>query len=163
MRCSKVSFVTTGLWLLMLASLGAFARVQASSTSAVGTWRLDTAKSSYGNMPPPKFEQLVITADEPTALKWNLKGMSADGKTFIESYDGPIDGKDHRLVISTGGTIAYTRVATGVQWVIKGSDGAVLETASGQISPDGKTLTIQGTMQGSNGKVNFVSVYNRVQ
>jgi hypothetical protein len=63
----------------------------------------------------------------------------------------------------SGGTIAYTRVATGVQWVIKSSNGSVLETASGQISPEGKTLTIRGTMQGSNGKVNFVSVYNRVQ
>jgi hypothetical protein len=152
-----------GLCLLMLASLGAFARVQASSTSAVGIWKLDAAKSSYGNMATPKFEQLVVTNDEPTALKWNIKGITAAGKTFIESYDGPIDGKDHRLVTSTGGTIAYTRVDSGVQWVTKDSNGSVLETASGQISPDGKTLTIKGTMQGSNGKVNFVSVYNRVQ
>lgn len=146
----------------MSASLSAFARVQASSTSAVGTWRLDAAKSSYGNLPTPKFEQLVITIDEPSALKWNIKGIAADGKTFIESYDGPIDGKNHRLVTSTGGTIAYTRVGNGVQWVIKDGNGGVLENASGQISPDGKTLTIKGEMQGSNGKMNFVSVYNRV-
>lgn len=163
MRFRKTYFVTVGLCLLMSASLSAFARVQASGMSAVGTWRLDAAKSSYGNLPTPKFEQLVITIDEPTALKWNIKGIAADGKTFIESYDGPIDGKDHRLVTSTGGTIAYTRVGNGMQWVIKDSNGGVLENASGQISPDGKTLTIKGTMQGSNGKVNFVSVYNRVQ
>ena len=163
MRSKKFSFVIMGLCLLTLASLSAFARIEAPGKSAVGTWRLDAARSSYGNMPAPKFEQLVVSTDEPTALKWNVKGISADGKSFIESYDGPIDGKDHRLVISSGGTIAYTRVATGVQWVIKSSNGSVLETASGQISPDGKTLTNRGTMQGSNGKVNFVSIYNRVQ
>ena len=51
-----------------------------SGKSAVGTWKLDVKKSSYQSMPAPKFEQLVISTDQPDATKWNLKGISADGK-----------------------------------------------------------------------------------
>ncbi len=149
---------------LCLLSVSAFGWVEGSAKSAVGTWTLDPARSSMGNMPLPKFEQLVITTDEPNTLKWNVKLVSADGKSTIESYDGPIDGKDHPMMTSNGGnTIAYNRTPTGVQWVIKDRTGATLEVASGQVSPDGKTLTIKGEAHLPKGTVNFVSVYNRVQ
>jgi hypothetical protein len=115
-------------------------------------------------MPAPKFEQLVITADEPDALKWNIKSISAEGKSHISSYDGPIDGKDHPMQDSSGPQkIAYTRTSTGVQWVIKDSQGRVVETGNGMVSPDGKTLTIRGTVQQPKERGNFVSVFTRAQ
>lgn len=164
MKNRNLFFAVATLCLLTLTCLSAFGWVQGSAQSAVGTWRLDPARSSMGNMPLPKFEQLVITTDEPNALKWSVKLVSADGKSTIESYDGPIDGKDHPMMTSEGGsTIAYNRTSNGVQWVIKDRTGATLEIAGGQVSSDGKTLTIKGEAHLPKGTVNFVSVYSRVQ
>jgi len=149
------------LCLLALAAVNASA---ATSRSAVGTWKLDVSKSSYGNMPAPKFEKLVVTTDKPGAVKWILTGASADGKTYVSMYDGPIDGNDRPFGDSTAGNnIAYTRTASGLEWVVKNKSGAVIETGSSQLSADGNTLTLKGTTQGSDGKANFVSVFERVQ
>jgi hypothetical protein len=144
-----------------------FAAVNASAAtdrSAVGTWKLDVAKSSYGNMPAPKFEKLVVTTDKPEAIKWVLTGASSDGKTYISMYDGPVDGKDRPYGKSpAGNNITYTRSSSGLDWVVKDKTGAVIEAGSGQLSPDGNKLTLKGTTQGSSGKGTFVSVFERVQ
>ncbi|MGA2905863.1 MAG: hypothetical protein ABSD98_18715 [Candidatus Korobacteraceae bacterium] len=154
-------WLMVGVCLLTLAAVDASA---ATSRSTVGTWKLDVAKSSYGNMPAPKFEQLVIMTDKADALKWNLKGLSADGKSFVSLYDGPIDGNYHPLTSNrTGSTVAYTRTASGVQWTTKDKSGAVIETGSGQLSSAGDTLTIKGTVMGPGGEQDFISVFQRVQ
>ena len=156
--------VKAALMMICLVSL-ATATVKPASRPAVGTWKLNVQKSSYGSMPAPKFEQLVVTTDKADALKWSLKGIGADGKSYISSYDGPIDGKDHAMMDSAaaGSTIAYTRNASGVQWVIRDKSGAVMETGASDLSADGKTLTLRGTTQGPNGKESFVSVFERIQ
>lgn len=163
---SKVNaIVLLSLCLLLVTGIGVVANAAAASNSAVGVWKLDAQKSSYGNMPAPKFEQLTVTKDEPGALKWNMKGVTAQGKTYFSSYDGPIDGKDHPMLSNEEGSgIAYTRMsASSVQWTMKNKSGAVIETATGMLSPDGNTLTIKGTTQGPSGKVNFISVFQRTQ
>lgn len=158
------AIVLTSVCLLTMTAVTAVARVEGSAKSSVGTWKLDVAKSSYGTLPAPKFEQLVVTTDTPDSLKWNLKGIGAEGKSYISSYDGPIDGKAHHMMSSEGsGTITYTRTASGLSWVMKDKNGAVIETGSGQLSPDGKTLTLQGVVEGPKGKAAFVSVFDRAQ
>jgi hypothetical protein len=150
-----------GLCLVAFAALDAGA---ATSRSAVGTWKLNVSRSSYGNMPAPRYEKLVITTDKPEAVKWMLTGASADGKTYISMYEGPVDGKDRPYGNSQAGNrIAYTRTASGLDWVVKNKSGAVIETGSGLLSPDGSTLTLKGTTQGPSGKANFLSVFERVQ
>jgi hypothetical protein len=149
--------------LLLVIVSGAFARNISSAQSAVGTWNLNATKSSSGNMPAPKFEQMVVSVDTPDALKWNVKGASADGKTYIFSYDGPVDGKEHAMVSpELGRTVAYTRTSSGLTWIVKNKPGAVIETGTSKLSPDGKTLTLSGSTQGPNGKVNFISVFDKI-
>jgi hypothetical protein len=135
-----------------------------SNQSAVGTWKLDVAKSSYGNMAAPSFEQLVITSDDVDAYKWSMVGTEGHGHTYASSYDGPIDGKDHPIKSSEAATmIAYTRTASGsVRWVVKDNAGTTVETATRSLSPDGKTMTIKGTATFSGG-ANFVSVFDKVK
>ena len=148
--------------LCLLLSLTALA----ANNSAVGTWKLDPTRSSFQGQPLPKFEQLVVTTDAPGALKWTMTGATMDGKTYTDSYDGPIDGKHHPLKgMTPGSTIAYTRAANGdVSWTVNDKTGAVVETASGHLSEDGNTLTLKGTAKGPSGKkVNFVSVFTRTQ
>jgi len=147
--------------LLSLGAVAAFAR----ATNALGSWNLDLKKSSYGSVPAPKSEEMTITTDTRDALAWSLKGMTADGKSYTESYDGPIDGQYHPLASDEGGmTVAYTRAPKGnVTWTIKDKTGTVFETGSAMVSANGKTLKLKGTMQGPNGKSNFVSVYKKAQ
>ena len=115
-------------------------------------------------MPAPKFEQMVVTADTPDLLKWNLKGVGADGKSYISSYDGPTDGKFHHMMSSEGSdTVAYTRTDSTLSWIVKDKNGSIIETGSGQLSPDGNSLTLSGVMQGPKGKSAFVSVFARAQ
>jgi hypothetical protein len=164
MRKRPFAIVTTGICLLTMTALTASAWEEGSAKSSVGTWKLNVSKSSFGNMPAPKFEQLVVTSDTPESLKWNLKGVGADGKSYISSYDGPTDGKAHHMMSSEGSsTVAYTRTASGMSWVVKDKNGSVIETGSGQLSADGNTLTLTGAVQGPKAKSAFVSVFSRAQ
>lgn len=162
MQNRKLALAAIGLFVLI--ALPAFASEPAGK-SAVGTWTLDASKSSFGNMPVPRFEQMVVATDEPAAIKWSLMGATPDGKTYRQSYDGPVDGKAHKMTSSdTASTAAYTRTANGgLQWTVKDAKGNVIETGAGLLSPDGKTLTLKGTMQGPSGKANFTAIYNRAQ
>jgi hypothetical protein len=133
--------------------------------SAVGTWKLDTSKSSYGTMPAPKFEQLVVTTDSSDALAWKLTGAMADGKTFTVSFDGPIDGQYHPIVGSQDDhEIAYTRIpGGGMKWTVRTKSGYIFETGSSHLAADGNTLTRTGTVQTREGKNEFISVFTRAQ
>lgn len=155
------AIVTMGLCLLLFTAV---AVATASSRSTTGTWKLNLAKSSYGKMPAPKFEQLVVTTDQPNAVAWKLTGASADGKTYISMYNGPIDGNYHPMTSSeTGDTVAYTRTSSGIKWVTKDKKGTVISQGINELSADGKTLVIKGTAQGPSGWESFVSVFEREQ
>ena len=155
-----LAIVMTALCLTFLAvNAGA-----ATGKSAVGTWKLDVGKSSYEKMAPPKGEKLVVMSDKPDAVKWLLTGASADGKTYVSMYDGPVDNRAHPYGNSAlGNTISYMRSPSGLEWTIKDKNGAIIETGVGHVSEDGNTLTIKGTTVTPNGKANFVSVFDRVQ
>jgi len=151
----------TGLCLLTLAVIVADA---ATSRTAQGSWKLDVAKSSYEKMQAPRYEKLVVMNDKPDAIKWLLTGASADGKTYVSSYDGPVDGKARPFGNSEiGNTIAYKRSAGALEWTVKDKSGAVLETGASQLSADGNTLTLKGTTQQPSGKANYLSVFDRIQ
>lgn len=135
-----------------------------SLQSSVGSWKLDVAKSNYGNAAAPKSELLVVAAENADSIKWNIMGAMVDGKTYFSSYAGPIDGQAHPMKGSAEGTmIAYTRTAAGLRWVVKDKNGAVVETASGAISPNDKTLTIKGTTTNNGQETPFVSVFYKIK
>ncbi len=75
----------------------------AADKTSVGTWKLNLKKSSFGTLSAPTFEQLVVTTDTPNELKWNIKGVGPDGKSYISSYSGPIDGREHPSMTGQGG------------------------------------------------------------
>lgn len=161
----KIRFaILVGATIAIFAGMMVWA-AERSIQSAVGTWQLDVTKSSSGKMmPAPSFEQLVITIDDGDSYKWSLIGTEGHGVTFSKSYDGPIDGQDHPMTSSEGGSvIAYTRTPPGgLRWVVKDSGGTVIERASRWVSPDGKTMTIKGTANFSGGAA-YISVFNKVK
>ena len=155
--CRTFSFLAW--WLLIAAGLTA----SASDRSAVGTWKLDTSKSSYGTLPAPKFEQLVVTTDSSDSLAWKLTGATADGMSFAVSFDGPTDGTYHPIVGSKDDhEIAYTRLpGGGMKFSVRTKTGYVFETGTSQLSADGNTLTRRGTIEGRQGRNEFVTVYTK--
>lgn len=156
----------SGLTAIFVVALGSIVMLVsvalAADHSAAGTWKLNPQKSSFGSQPAPKFEQLVVTTDNPGAVKWNIKGVMADGKSYIMSYDGPVDGAAHHMMSSMGqDSVAYTRTPSGLTWTVKDKEGKIVERASSQLSADGNMLTIIGVTEDAAGKNKFLAIYNR--
>ena len=156
--------VCVGACLLLAMAASAFAADANSNNSAVGTWILNPTKSHFQNMPAPKMERLRVLKDDEKTLAWNLAGADAAGKAYHQEYDGPTDGSYRPI---TGGenatTVAYTRVNSVTNWIVKDKTGAIIETGSGSLSPDGRTLTLRGSLKPPQGDANFTSVYDKVK
>ena len=159
-RIAAVARVAVCLLLVMAAS--AFAADANSGKSAVGNWMLNPAKSHFQNMPAPKMERLRVPKDDEAGLKWSLTGADADGKGYHQEYEGPTDGSYHPIKgAENPKTVAYTRANSVTSWMIKDEMGAIIETGSGSVSPDGRTLTLKGTRKTAQGESQFTSVYDR--
>lgn len=152
-----------GLTLLSIAFLGAFGVAQeTNSNSAKGVWKLDTAKSDFGQAPMPKTMRLVVTEDTPTALKWHITGTAADGTMMHESFSGAVDGKSYPLKgdPNTSG-VAYTRNGDEVDGIMTMKDGSTMKSTI-TMSNDNKTMTVQSEGNGPNGPMKITEVWNRV-
>jgi hypothetical protein len=148
--------------LLPIMAATAFAADANSNKSAVGNWILNPAKSHFQNMAAPKMERLRVSKDDETGLKWSLTGADPDGRGYYEEYDGPTDGSYHPIKSAQNPrTVAYTRAGPVINWVVKDENGATIETGSGTVSPDGRTLTWKGTRKTPQGESQFMSVYDR--
>ena len=151
-----------GSCLLLVMAASAFAADANSSKSAVGNWILNPTKSHFQNMAAPKMERLRVSKDDEAGLKWSLTGADADGKGYHEEYEGPTDGAYHPIKgAQKPKTVAYTRAGSITNWVVKDETGATIETGSSSVSPDGRTLTLKGTMKTPQGESQFTSVYDR--
>lgn len=151
-----------GVCLLLVMAASAFAADANPSKSAVGNWILNPTKSHFQNMVAPKMARLRVSKDDEAGLKWSLTGADADGKGYHEEYEGPTDGTYHPIKgAQNPKTVAYTRAGSITNWVVKDETGATIETGSSSISPDGRTLTLKGTMRTPQGESQFTSVYDR--
>ncbi len=71
-----------------------------------GTWKLNTAKSKYTNMPMPK-DLTVTYATEGTGWRYSGQGTSATGEPISPSFTYMKDGEDIKM---TGFPFADTLV-----------------------------------------------------
>lgn len=151
-----------GVCLLLVMAASAFAADANPSKSAVGNWILNPAKSHFENTAAPRMARLRVSKDDEAGLKWSLTGADADGKGYHEEYEGPTDGTYHPIKgAQNPKTVAYTRAGSFTSWVVKDETGATIETGSSSVSPDGRTLTLKGTMRTPQGESQFTSVYDR--
>lgn len=111
----------------------------AQGPSAVGTWKLNLKKSTFGKMPAPKSETLTITQDDDKGIKWHTKRVGADGKVISESFAGAYDGKAQPVKGSDQlATAAFSKAADGIHIAWKMKDGTTMNSVS---TMDGNTLT----------------------
>ncbi|HEY0230762.1 MAG TPA: hypothetical protein VGC55_05890 [Dokdonella sp.] len=153
--------------LLGILALGALLAISTVATAAetpdpvVGTWTLDTAKST-GNVAMPKSETRTYAASaDSIALSW--KRVSADGKESEVKTTFKYDGKDYPVTGSSDfDALNAKRVdATTIESTQKRM-GKEVGTTRRTVSADGKTLTLVSKLTTAKGTEAITTmVYDR--
>ena len=129
---------------------------------AVGTWKLNVAKSTFSPGPAPK-SQTRTYAETPQGITLTIKTTAADGKESTATLTFKDDGKPYPV---TGNSdfdmVSVTRVDANTVHSTQTKGGAPVGAGERTVSKDGKTLTFKqkGTHAGG-GKYDDVSVYDR--
>ena len=138
------------------------AAVSAQTDPAVGTWKLNAAKSKYDPGPVPKSNVIVISA-AGSSIKVSAKGTDGGGKPTSADYTVALDGKD----VPVKGQPAYDttsakRIDANTTELTRKKAGKVVQTATRAISSDGKTMTITTTGTDEKGrKIRNVGVFEK--
>ena len=141
----------------------AFAGVAlAQSDPAVGTWKLNTAKSKYDPGPMPKNNTIMITA-AGNGVHVVAKGEDATGKPTSIDYTATYDGKDSPVKGAPAyDAVSLKRVDANTTEQIRKKEGKMVQTLTRKISADGKTMTVTTRGKDENGRtLNTVAVYDR--
>jgi len=150
---------------LLNASL-ALAQTNAAKASAVGTWKMDLTKSTFGSEPPPKSVTLNILKDTPAAGAFRVEVVDSTGKAVSYSWSGPMDGTLQPLATADGTVIGKESLKNeGDALLRRGedpSDGSSFDSRA-TMSADGNTITDVTTVKSKDGKTSkSTSVYQRV-
>jgi hypothetical protein len=153
---------------LTVASLTGFVQTNTAQTSAVGTWQLDAAKSSFGSEPAPKSVTLTILKDTAALNSWRVEVVDAKGQSMAYSWSGPQDGSLHPVKDPKGQIIAQESLARDkdgalLRHGVDNSDGSSFD-ARATMSVDGNTITDVLTSKAKDGKTSKMTmVYTRVK
>ena len=151
------------LVVLTLALLPAIAIAQTSSSGPmVGKWKLNLAKSDFGEGSKPQGMLVEVTSDTPEAVAFNVTETAENGMMFTYKFKGPADGKEHPAEgIST--LYAYTEEGGVVTETQKDTDGTITK-GTFALSANGKIGTWTYTITDPQGAVTHTKqVYDRVQ
>jgi len=149
-----------------IAVAAAFVLVLASAAMAadnwIGTWSLNTAKSSFDPGPALKSQTLKFEATAD-GIKLTNDGIDAEGKANHGAYTAKFDG----TAVSWAGnpnadTATPERIDANHYRNTWKKDGKVTIVADVTVSKDGKTLTVKQTGKDAEGRaVNTVEVFDR--
>lgn len=133
-----------------------------AADAAVGTWKLNVAKSTFSPGPAPK-SQTRSYVESAQGLMLTLKTVAADGKESTSTLTAKDDGKPYPV---TGNpdfdTVSVTRVDALTVHSTQMKAGKAVGTGVRTVSTDGKTLTFSSKRTDANGvKHDDVSVYDR--
>jgi hypothetical protein len=138
------------------------APVLAQSDPAIGTWKLNLAKSKYNPGPLPKTNVITIAA-AGSGLKVSAKGMDAKGTPTSIEYTATFDGKDVAVKGAPAyDTTAMKRIDANTTEQTRKKEGKTVQTVKREISADGKTMTVTTRGKDENGRtLNNVAVYDK--
>lgn len=146
-----------------LLAIGGFTQpVLAQGDPAVGSWRLNVAKSRYSPGPAPKSQTITITA-AGNGIRVSAKGVDGDGKATSTEYTASYDGKDVPVMFNlVYDSTSLKRIDANTSELVRRKAGKVVQTARRVISTDGTTMTITTSGVDEKGrKVDNVAVYDR--
>jgi hypothetical protein len=133
-----------------------------AADSAVGTWKLNLAKSTFSPGPAPK-SQTRIYAESAQGIALTVKTTAADGKDSITNLTFKEDGKPYPVSGNPDfDMVSVTRVDALTIHSTQTKAGATVGNAVRTVSKDGKTLTFSQKGTHANGaKYDDVSVYDK--
>ncbi len=113
---------------------------QMAPDPAIGTWKLNLAKSNFKLTPAPKSSVLRLQAWED-GLKVSLDTVDTQGNTLHSEAAYKFDGKDYPIKGSPlADTVSVKRINERSTESILKKGGKVVFTARTVISVDGKTM-----------------------
>jgi hypothetical protein len=124
--------------------------LRAQSNSAIGTWKLNVAKSKWVNVQPPKSETRTIET-QGNGAKYTFEGVAADGSHFEWGFTTNYDGKDSAIsgvgAPNGGDAEALTRVDANTTKATTKKGAKLIQRTTAVVSSDGKVtiLTSKGT------------------
>jgi len=136
MQFKKVAVVCAVVCAALMLSVAARAADPQS-----GTWKLNTAKSSYSPGPAAKSVTLTIWAEEKS-VKVHSEGIDGADKATKVDFTANFDGKDYPATgIAAGDMVSVERVDANTIRVSMKKGGQTLMTVTSVVSKDGKTRT----------------------
>jgi hypothetical protein len=154
--------MTRRMWFAQFMVLfAAVAVCVAADDAAIGTWKLDEAKSKLvAGMPK---NTTVVYTQAGDSMKVVVEGVDAAGKATHNEWTGKFDGKDYPLTGDpTADTRSYKRIDANTLELANKKDGKVVLSGRITISADGKTRTVIVSGTGSDGKkLTSSAVYNK--
>ena len=155
-RMRQASLFTT-VAITLAVALGGTAFAQ-----AVGTWKLNLAKSKYQPGMTPKSITLRYEA-VGEGIKVTVDSVPADAAPIHYAYTANYDGKDVPVVGNPDADMAArTRVNATTTKLVNKKGGKIMSTVTLVVSSDGKMLTITTTGTDSQGrKTDSVAVYDK--
>ena len=152
--------------LMLLLILGCGIALAQSSQSVpdpwVGTWKLDLNQSQLRN-PAPREQTVRVESVNQGPIRYTISGTDANGKPFLQSFDGKSDGQAYPIAINgrEGGQVTYQKVSdreyTGQGKMLDGTT----ETNTITLSPDGQSITVKSHGTSSQGAFDETAVFVR--
>jgi len=149
----------------MAATPGAAAMIHTGSQPNLsGTWKLDTAQSKFGQMPPPASQVDTISDDGSTIkIAVDQKGGMMGDTAYTESLT--TDGKSATWPGMGGSQVTGTAAWSGAALVVdaktsfQGSDVKIKDTFT--LSADGNTLTDVTHVESGMGNFDMTNVFTK--
>jgi len=123
---------------------------RAADDPAVGTWKVNLAKSKYSPGPAPKTSTVTITIANNTET-YESEGVDASGNPTHGSFSAKLDGTDAPVSgIPYADTVSTKRSSSTHFVATLKKGGAVMMTVHIVVAADGKSRTV--TYSGKNEK-----------
>ncbi len=116
-----------------------------------GEWKLNVAKSNFGDGPKLMAMTLKVTSDTADLIQFEVSQTAGNGFSVTYSYKGAADGKEYPITGSSS-VYSYTQEAGVVHETQKDSDGTVTK-GDFTVSGNGKIGTWDYTITNPDGSV----------
>jgi hypothetical protein len=143
---------------LLLGSVLALGATVAGAYSAVGTWTMNAAKSTFSGPSLKSQTRTYAVADDGT-VTMSFTAVAADGSTVTGGSTFKTDGKDYPITGSNDYDTTAVRKVNGstTKFTLKKA-GKVVGHGTRTISGHGKILTLSSKIRGADGKSYTTSI-----
>jgi hypothetical protein len=135
-------------------AVGAASAASAATATdpAIGTWKLNVAKSKFGAGPAFQSQTRSYAAADD-GLKLTFSGVAADGSSVSGESTYKYDGKDYPISGSPSfDTLAVTRVNSHTAKSIQKKAGKTVGSTLRTVSKDGSVMTLVSKGTNADGK-----------